>query len=219
MRFSIAGDPLIDLFVTGAGPIAAPITQSVTEPASSGAALAVGAVCWQTGDLEWYSSEGPTIDGRTKPDITAFDSVSTDMYGAATSGGPGADHRGSPGLPPRRRRSRARRLCSGAFARVDAGGPDLALETRAQGLEESNSSAGDNDQTGHGPLAFRTDSIGAIAFDYSGGAFVTDGDAVRQVTDYSPRLVAGRHHSPRKAVIGRLISHPFTPTASIQDST
>src|SRR4029079_19415568 len=29
------------------------------------------------------------------------------------------------------------------------------------------------------------DSIGTIAFDYSGGAFVTDGDAVSQVTGYS----------------------------------
>ena len=126
VRFSVAGDPLIDMFVTGAGPIADPITQSVTEPASSGAALAVGAVCWQTGDLEWYSSEGPTIDGRTKPDITAFDSVSTDTYGAATAGGAGcgcirvhwdfgssAAGRGRGGSP------------LAAFTGIDAGGPDL----------------------------------------------------------------------------------------------
>ncbi|MGN6797275.1 MAG: S8 family serine peptidase, partial [Gaiellaceae bacterium] len=86
VSFSVADDPLIDLFVTGAGPVSDPITQSITEPASSPAALAVGAVCWQTGDLEWYSSRGPTIDGRTKPDIAAYDSVSTDTYGAATPG-------------------------------------------------------------------------------------------------------------------------------------
>ena len=40
--------------------------ESVVEPASSPAALAVGAVCWQTGQLEQYSSLGPTIDGRTE---------------------------------------------------------------------------------------------------------------------------------------------------------
>ena len=64
-------------------------TESVTEPASSPAALAVGAACWQTGQLEDYSSLGPTIDGRPKPDLTAPDSVSTVTYGAAVSGSAG----------------------------------------------------------------------------------------------------------------------------------
>ena len=42
---------------------------SVTEPGTSPAALTVGAVCWQDNRLEPYSSLGPTIDGRTKPDL------------------------------------------------------------------------------------------------------------------------------------------------------
>jgi hypothetical protein len=54
---------------------------SVSEPATSPAALAVGAVCWQNGEVEFYSSRGPTIDGRVKPDVSAPDQVSTATYG------------------------------------------------------------------------------------------------------------------------------------------
>ena len=70
---------------------------SVTEPASSPDALAVGADCWQTGTLEPYSSQGPTIDGRTKPDLLAPDSVSTQTYGAATAGAGGCGASGFAG--------------------------------------------------------------------------------------------------------------------------
>ncbi|PWU24630.1 MAG: hypothetical protein C5B48_05410 [Candidatus Rokuibacteriota bacterium] len=54
---------------------------SIIDPATNAAALAVGAVCWQTSGLEFYSSQGPTIDGRTKPDLTGQDSVSSATYG------------------------------------------------------------------------------------------------------------------------------------------
>ena len=43
--------------------------------------MAVGAVCVQSRELEFYSSQGPTIDGRTKPDIVGHDSVSGMTYG------------------------------------------------------------------------------------------------------------------------------------------
>ncbi len=82
-RYSAAGDEQLDLFYLGADTLSFPVTESVNEPASSPAALAVGAACWQTGQLENYSSLGPTIDGRTKPDLIAPDSVSTTTYGAA----------------------------------------------------------------------------------------------------------------------------------------
>jgi subtilisin family serine protease len=55
---------------------------SVADPATSPAALAVGALCWQSRQLEPYSSQGPTIDGRMKPDIVGHDSVSGSTYGA-----------------------------------------------------------------------------------------------------------------------------------------
>ena len=54
---------------------------SITDPATSPSALAVGALCWQSNALEPYSSEGPTIDGRVKPDIAGHDSVSSAIYG------------------------------------------------------------------------------------------------------------------------------------------
>jgi hypothetical protein len=56
---------------------------SITEPSSSPYAVAAGAACvlanqiCSPGSLEPFSSQGPTIDGRVKPDITGWDSVST----------------------------------------------------------------------------------------------------------------------------------------------
>jgi len=54
---------------------------SIGIPASSPAVLAVGAACWQSKQLEAYSSQGPTIDGRTKPELVGHDSVSGMTYG------------------------------------------------------------------------------------------------------------------------------------------
>ena len=52
--------------------------------------LATAAICWSGGGLEPYSSQGPTIDGRVKPDVAAFDSNSSAIYGPFTPGGCGA---------------------------------------------------------------------------------------------------------------------------------
>ena len=54
---------------------------SLIEPASGPQALAVGAVCWESGALASYSSQGPMIGGGTKPDLAGFDSVSSVTYG------------------------------------------------------------------------------------------------------------------------------------------
>jgi hypothetical protein len=95
----IAGDgateaPRFDLFVAdGQGLEHSTPAGSVVEPASSPHALAVGAACWSDPlTVQPYSSRGPTIDGRTKPDVTGADAVSTVTYGAASgceSGFPG----------------------------------------------------------------------------------------------------------------------------------
>jgi len=54
---------------------------SVTIPADSRSAIAVGATYWSNDGLEPFSSWGPTTDGRSKPDIVAPDGVITVTYG------------------------------------------------------------------------------------------------------------------------------------------
>lgn len=83
--------PRLDLFVDGAifdryGVAAG----SMMEPASAPEAVAAGAICWSSGELEPYSSQGPTIDGRVKPDLAGFDSNSSASYGPFLAGGCGA---------------------------------------------------------------------------------------------------------------------------------
>ncbi|MBI5870335.1 MAG: S8 family serine peptidase [Actinobacteria bacterium] len=57
------------------------------QPADSPYAMTVGAVPYGGTTIEYFSSRGPTIDGRIKPDIVAPDRVSTVTYGL--SGFPG----------------------------------------------------------------------------------------------------------------------------------
>ena len=47
--------------------------RSLAEPAGSPSVLTVGAHCVQTGELDQFSSRGPTPDGRVKPDVVAPD--------------------------------------------------------------------------------------------------------------------------------------------------
>ena len=54
---------------------------SITIPADSDGAVAVGATFWGDDVIEFFSSHGPTTDGRIKPDLTAPDGVSTVSYG------------------------------------------------------------------------------------------------------------------------------------------
>jgi subtilisin family serine protease len=55
---------------------------SLVVPADSPGSLTVGATYWQKDVLESFSSQGPTRDGRAKPDLSAPDgvSVSTEWY-------------------------------------------------------------------------------------------------------------------------------------------
>ena len=84
-RFSAASSPRLDLFTVNTGPLQFQTAAgSIVEPASSPNAMAVGAVCWNGFGLQPYSSQGPTIDGRTKPDISGYDAVTSSVYGAST---------------------------------------------------------------------------------------------------------------------------------------
>jgi hypothetical protein len=56
-------------------------SSSLCIPADAAGAMAAGATYWSDDSLESFSSRGPTNDGRTKPDVTAPDGVSTYVYG------------------------------------------------------------------------------------------------------------------------------------------
>jgi hypothetical protein len=184
VRYSAASTPRLDLYYLGEDELGNRTTEGVTEPASSPAALAVGAACWQTGDLEPFSSVGPTIDGRTKPDLVASDSVSTVTYGAAVSGAGGCGTSGFTGT------SASSPQVAGAAALLLQQDPTLtpgpltaALEVRALGLQTSDAGpVADSNETGNGPLRLGvTSPIGTIAFDYGGTTYVGDGNTIAPV--------------------------------------
>jgi hypothetical protein len=77
--------PRFDLFVTEGQDLEHSVPSgSLVEPANSPAAVAVGAVCVQNGAQQAYSSRGPTIDNRVKPDVSAPDAGSTVTYGPSS---------------------------------------------------------------------------------------------------------------------------------------
>jgi len=110
---------------------------SVTEPASSPYALAVGAADVQNANsLEPFSSQGPTIDARVKPDITGFDDVSSNIGSLNPFFGTSA---AAPHV------AGAAALVAGANANMDAAQIQDFLERRA-GVSPP------NNQFGHGVL-------------------------------------------------------------------
>jgi hypothetical protein len=70
--FTDGNDEAIEYFVSSG---------SLVIPADAVSALAVGATDWLDDSLHYYSSWGPTHDGRIKPDLTAPSGVSTATYG------------------------------------------------------------------------------------------------------------------------------------------
>jgi subtilisin family serine protease len=83
--YRVVSNPRLDLFSYSPQLQYSVPAGSVTDPATSPSAFAVGALCWQTNALESYSSQGPTIDGRIKPDIAGHTAVSNATYGNFTS--------------------------------------------------------------------------------------------------------------------------------------
>jgi subtilisin family serine protease/RNA polymerase subunit RPABC4/transcription elongation factor Spt4 len=71
----------LDIFVNGAD-VAYPSPEySVCPPSDAVGSLTVGAANWQDDSLAEYSSQGPTADGRLKPEISAPTGVSGVTYG------------------------------------------------------------------------------------------------------------------------------------------
>ncbi len=77
------GTPRMDLF-TNNGVFATQYSvpgSSILDPGASTSAFTAGAICFQNDSLESFSSQGPTIDGRIKPDIAGQDAVTSGVYG------------------------------------------------------------------------------------------------------------------------------------------
>ncbi len=89
-KHSASGDANFQLFSSHPLDEHAVADSSLVIPADSPGSMSVGASHWGTGDLEWYSSRGPTVDGRVKPDISGPTRVSTTAYGAVGFAGTSA---------------------------------------------------------------------------------------------------------------------------------
>jgi subtilisin family serine protease len=99
-RRSGFGRPRLDIWVPGAQLEYQTAAGSIGEPGSAPATMAVGAACWQGGALEPYSSQGPTVDGRRKPDLTAPDSVSSGTVGPFAACGQAGGFNGTSASAP-----------------------------------------------------------------------------------------------------------------------
>ena len=153
--FDPATNPRFDLFYTGTSSLQFQTAAgSVAEPASSPAALAVGADCWQSGAVEFYSSQGPTIHGRTKPDLVAPDGVSTSTLGnaGATCGQSGFLER----LRHRPRSPALLQSCSDAIHCLSPATLEAGLEQTS--MFSDSSLTGPTNSLGHGRLR-----LGAVA--------------------------------------------------------
>jgi len=81
-RYSATRGPLFHLYVYPSTPQYVVAGRSLSIPADNSHAITVGAVPWNNPDsIESFSSQGPTEDGRVKPDLVAPDGVSTATYG------------------------------------------------------------------------------------------------------------------------------------------
>lgn len=152
-----AGTPAVryDLSYYGAGSsllsgenAARAASGSIESPASSPYALAVGAAAVASPyPPEPFSSEGPTIDGRVKPDILGYDDVSSnlDAYAQGFIGTSAA----APHV------AGAAALVKSANPTLDAAQVEALLETRATG---GSSGAAPTNVIGHGRLTVGNDS-------------------------------------------------------------
>lgn len=79
--FEIDQAVTLDIFVHGADVEYPSADYSICPPADAVRSLTVGAANWQNDSLASYSSQGPTSDGRLKPEISAPAGVSGASYG------------------------------------------------------------------------------------------------------------------------------------------
>jgi subtilisin family serine protease len=93
-RYSTIGNHWFQLFAPGlSGMQYSKSSYSVPIPGDSKGALTVGAVPWyNTGQIESFSSIGPTEDFRTKPELVAPDRVTVKTVSGTTDNTPGTSY-------------------------------------------------------------------------------------------------------------------------------
>jgi hypothetical protein len=135
---------------------AAAAAGSMLQPSTSPWVLAVGAAWWKDGSIEPFSSRGPTIDGRQKPDLIGYDGTSSDISDVESdqydqnTGDPIAGTHGFYGT------SAAAPHVAGAAALIAAANPNMDAGEIEAFLESPNNGANavspPNSTSGHGEL-------------------------------------------------------------------
>ena len=103
--------------------------------------MTAGAHFWQDNTLEPFSSQGPTIDGRVKPDISGPDGVANDVFGSFFGTSTSAPHAAG-----------AAALLLGANPLLDPAQLQSILQSKAIDA----GAAGDDNQFGWGRLNLGT---------------------------------------------------------------
>jgi hypothetical protein len=88
-KWSATSDHRLILFSYNHNIDPAVASNSLVSPADATGVMAVGAIDytkWTTGPQESFSSQGPTSDGRTKPEISGPDNVTSYTYGGSFPG-------------------------------------------------------------------------------------------------------------------------------------
>ncbi len=92
-RGDAEGTADFDVFTTGSTDLhPSTAARSVTRPATAESAIAVGAVNRVDLDLAAFSSRGPTVDGRVKPDLVGPNGVSTSAISGFSGTSAAAPH-------------------------------------------------------------------------------------------------------------------------------
>ena len=141
LRVNATISPRMDLYFLGQETgLQAVSGSSITDPATSTSALAVGAYNVNSLALETFSGTGPTIDGRTKPDLAGPDGVTNAVFNPFFGTSASAPH------------------VSGAAALVEQTNPGLSVSQVEDFLERESidvSPAGPDNRFGFGRLDLR----------------------------------------------------------------